>query len=167
MEKSLIIIGGGLAGLAAGCYGRMNGYRTSIFEMHNMAGGVCTGWKRKGYIIDGAMNTLTGTRPGTSFYRFWEELGAAQHWDICYHDQYILLENGEGKIFTMYCDIDRLEREMMEFAPEDEGVIREVCKAIRDCKSVAMPVDKPQELYNVFDYIKMLKQIPTLRLMQK
>ena len=167
MEKSIIIIGGGLAGLAAGCYGRMNGYHTSIFEMHNMAGGVCTSWKRKGYTIDGAMNTLTGTRPGTSFYRFWEELGAAQHWEICYHDQYILLENGEGKIFTMYCDIDRLEREMMEFAPEDEGVIREVCKAIRDCKSVAMPVDKPQELYNVFDYIKMLKQIPTLRLMQK
>ena len=30
MEKSLIIIGGGLAGLAAGCYGRMNGYLTSI-----------------------------------------------------------------------------------------------------------------------------------------
>jgi monoamine oxidase len=45
VEKSLIIIGGGLTGLAAGCYGRMNGYRTSIFEMHNIAGGVCTGWK--------------------------------------------------------------------------------------------------------------------------
>ena len=27
MDKSIIIIGGGLTGLAAGCYGRMNGYR--------------------------------------------------------------------------------------------------------------------------------------------
>jgi phytoene dehydrogenase-like protein len=167
MDKSLIIIGGGLAGLAAGCYGRMNGYRTSIFEMHNIPGGVCTGWKRKGYTIDGSMNTLTGTRPGTSFYRFWEELGAAQHWEICNHDQYILLENEEGKIFTIYADIDRLEREMMEFAPEDQEVIRECCKTIRKCKSIEMPVDKPQELYNVLDYIKMLKMLPKMMMVQK
>jgi len=167
VEKSLIIIGGGLAGLAAGCYGRMNGYRTSIFEMHSIAGGVCTGWKRKGYTIDGAMNTLMGTRPGTSFYRFWTELGVTQQWEISNHDQYILLENEEGKIFTMYADIDRLEREMIEFAPEDKEVIRECCKIIRDCKRIEMPVDKPQELYNVFDYIKMLKMLPSLSLMQK
>ena len=32
--KSLIIIGAGIGGLAAGCYAQMNGYRTQIFEMH-------------------------------------------------------------------------------------------------------------------------------------
>ena len=47
--KKIIIIGGGLAGLAAGCYGQMNGFRTSIFEMHDKTGGLCTAWKRKGY----------------------------------------------------------------------------------------------------------------------
>ncbi|UCB42667.1 MAG: NAD(P)/FAD-dependent oxidoreductase [Dehalococcoidales bacterium] len=167
MEKSIIIIGGGLAGLAAGCYGRMNGYHTSIFEMHNMAGGVCTGWKRKGYTIDGAMNTMMGTRPESGFYRFWEELGAAQQWQICNHDQYILMENEDGKIFTMYSDIDRLEQQMIEFAPEDEAVIRKCCKVVRDCRRVEMPIDKPTELYGVLDYIKMLKMLPTLRLIQK
>jgi thioredoxin reductase len=30
-EKSVIIIGAGIAGLAAGCYARMNGYRARIF----------------------------------------------------------------------------------------------------------------------------------------
>ena len=68
MEKSLIIIGGGLTGLAAGCYGQMNGYRMSIYEMHSIAGGVCTGWKRKDYTIDGAMHWLVGTKPVTSSY---------------------------------------------------------------------------------------------------
>lgn len=43
MEKSIIIIGGGIAGLSAGCYGQMNGCRTQIFEMHDKTGGVCTG----------------------------------------------------------------------------------------------------------------------------
>lgn len=47
-EKSIIIIGAGTSGLAAGCYGQMNGYRTHIFEMHDNPGGVCTSWQKEG-----------------------------------------------------------------------------------------------------------------------
>jgi len=35
MNKS-IIIGAGIAGLSVGCYGQMNGYRTQIFELHDL-----------------------------------------------------------------------------------------------------------------------------------
>jgi len=35
-----------MAGLAAGCYGQMNGYETEIYELHNLPGGVCTAWER-------------------------------------------------------------------------------------------------------------------------
>lgn len=35
MSKSMLIIGAGAAGLAAGCYAQMNGFKTKIFEMHN------------------------------------------------------------------------------------------------------------------------------------
>lgn len=38
--RSVIIIGAGIAGLSAGCYARMNGYRTHIFEMHTQPGGL-------------------------------------------------------------------------------------------------------------------------------
>ena len=31
-EKSLIIIGAGLAGLSTGCHAQMNGYQSHIFE---------------------------------------------------------------------------------------------------------------------------------------
>jgi phytoene dehydrogenase-like protein len=167
VEKSIIIIGGGLTGLAAGCYGRMNGYRTSIFEMHDKAGGVCTGWKRKGYTIDGAMHTLMGTRPGTIFYKFWEELGAAQQWQVFNHDKYSLIEDESGNVFTVYSDIYRLEQQMMEYAPEDEAVIRECCKAARDCMKINLPMDKPRELYNILDYIKTFKMLPFLGLLRK
>ena len=125
MEKSIIIIGGGLTGLAAGCYGRMNGYKTTIFEMHDKAGGVCTAWKRKGYTIDGAMNWLVGTKPGSGFHKFWEELGAAKDWKIYNHDRYSIIENKDGKAFTVYCDADRFEQYLLEFAPEDKDVIKE------------------------------------------
>lgn len=167
MDKSIIIIGGGLTGLAAGCYGQMNGYRTSIFEMHDKAGGVCTGWKRKGYTIDGAMNWLLGTKPGTSYYKFWEELGAAQQWQVFNHDQFARVEYASGQVFPMYTDIDRLEQQMMELAPEDEAVIREYIKVMRDGTRLDMPVDKPRELYSIIDGLKMVKMLPLLRFVRK
>jgi phytoene dehydrogenase-like protein len=52
MANSIIIMGGGIAGLAAGCYGQMNGYRTKIFEMHDIPGGLYTSWEREGYLFD-------------------------------------------------------------------------------------------------------------------
>lgn len=38
-DKSLLIIGAGLAGLAAGVYAQRNGYRAHIFEHHGQPGG--------------------------------------------------------------------------------------------------------------------------------
>ncbi|MGC9397518.1 MAG: NAD(P)-binding protein [Anaerolineae bacterium] len=46
MEEDITIIGAGFAGLAAGIYAQMNGYRTQIFEMYDLPGGLCTAWKR-------------------------------------------------------------------------------------------------------------------------
>ncbi|MFO7952895.1 MAG: NAD(P)/FAD-dependent oxidoreductase [Bacillota bacterium] len=166
-EKSIIIIGGGLTGLSAGCYGRMNGYRTSIFEMHSIAGGVCTAWKRKGYIIDGAVNWVIGTRPGTEFHRFWEELGAAPGWKINNHDLYMVNESSDGKAFYVYCDADRLEEYLLEISAEDEGVIKELTGAIRKASTLSMPVDKPQENYSMLDKVKMIKMITQVGFFKK
>ncbi len=77
-QKSIIIAGAGIAGLSAGCYGQMNGFRTQIFERHDKPGGLCTSWKRQGYTVDGCLNWLVGSRPGDNFHRSWEELGAVQ-----------------------------------------------------------------------------------------
>lgn len=48
-EKKMIIIGAGVAGLAAGIYARKNGFQATIYEMHHLPGGMCTAWKRGGY----------------------------------------------------------------------------------------------------------------------
>jgi phytoene dehydrogenase-like protein len=167
-EKSIIIIGGGIAGLSAGCYGQMNGYRTSIFEMHDKTGGVCTGWESKGYTIDGCMHWLVGTSPENSFYHIWEELGVAPGWTIVDHEQFMRVEGKEGKAFTVYSDIDRLEQHMKELAPGDKGVIEEFIKGVRACFNVGMPVDKAPELYSPIDGLKMMfTMFPTLRFMGK
>ncbi|MBA4365830.1 MAG: NAD(P)/FAD-dependent oxidoreductase [Coprothermobacter sp.] len=166
MKKSIVIIGGGLTGLSAGCYGRMNGYETSIFEMHSITGGVATAWKRNGYTIDGAMNWLMGTKPGSGNYQVWEELGVAQNWKIYNHDLNAVIENREGKAFSVYCDAERFEQYLLELAPEDEGVIRELTKVQRSA-NLDFPVGKPPELNNFFDNIAMMKMLPLGNMMRK
>ena len=59
-DVKLVIIGGGLAGLSAGCYARASGFDVTIVE-HNLAlGGVCTAWHRGPYLVDGCIHWLAG-----------------------------------------------------------------------------------------------------------
>ncbi len=162
MEKSIIIIGAGLTGLSAGCYGRMNGYRTSIYEMHDKAGGVCTAWKRKDYTIDGAMNWLIGTKPGTGYHRIWQELGAADNWKVHNHSNYMILEDENGSPLPVPCNTDHLEEFMLKVSPEDRSAIIEFCNTVRSCWKISLPVDKPPELYTLVDKLKMVKMLPRL-----
>jgi phytoene dehydrogenase-like protein len=167
MEKSIIIIGGGLTGLSAGCYGRMNGYKTTIFEMHDKAGGVATAWKRKGYTIDGAMNWLVGTNPKSNYYHFWEDLGAAKDWQIYNHEFYSLGEGPDGRVFKTYCDADQFEEYLLQIAPEDKAPIQEFTAAIRAFSDYDPPADKPVELFDAADQAKMAKMLPYMQTMQK
>jgi phytoene dehydrogenase-like protein len=167
MAKSIIIIGGGLTGLAAGCYGQMNGYQTSIFEMADKAGGVCTAWQRGGYTIDGALNWIEGTMPGARFYNFWLERGAAPAWKIYHYDRNMITEDQNGKDFTFYCDADRFEQYLLELAPEDSVAIKEFTQAIRTSSSCALPVDKPAELWDDVDRAKIAQTEPIRQQLQK
>ncbi len=63
-DKAIAIVGAGLAGLAAGVYAQMNGYRTQIFEHGSQPGGVAAWWRRGSYHIDGGIHFLMGHRPG-------------------------------------------------------------------------------------------------------
>jgi phytoene dehydrogenase-like protein len=151
--KSILIIGAGLSGLASGCYGQMNGYKTTILEMHDKAGGVCTAWKRKGYAIDGAMNWLVGTNTNSSFYKFWEELGAVEEWKIYNHDRYLIKEDQNGKTFTIFCDADRFENYLLEMAPEDSDSIKEFIQAIRIASKFKSSFEQPNELCDEADRV--------------
>jgi len=131
VEKSLIIIGAGIAGLSTGCYAQMNGYESQIFEMHDKPGGVCTSWKRNGYTFDGCIDWLTGTNPSDPFYQIWQELGALQGRSIVNHDELLRIKSTSGRALTIYANVDRLEQHLKEIAPVDAKVIGELCQTIR------------------------------------
>jgi len=154
-EKSIAIIGGGIAGLCAGCYARMNGYETKIFEMHTLPGGVCTAWNRGGYTIDSCIHWLVGSAPGVGYHQLWREVGAVQGFEMLDLDNYMRIEGEDGKAVNFYSDVDRLEKHLLELAPEDEGPIRSLTKAIRKLSAFDFPVEKPAELYTAMDKIRM------------
>jgi phytoene dehydrogenase-like protein len=146
MRESIHIVGGGIAGLSAGCYARMNGYRSRIFEMHSLPGGLCTAWQRNGYTIDGCIHWLVGSSPKNRFYRLWEEVGAVPNQPIYDHDIFARIEGNSGQALTLYTDIDRLADHLLELAPEDRDVLREWTRGLRRLARMDLPVERPDEL---------------------
>ncbi len=140
-DKSIIIIGAGFAGLSAGIYAQMNGYKTRIYEMHSLPGGLCTAWKREGYTIDGCIHWLVGSNPESGMYRYWQEVGIAQDREFINMDEYMRYEGDDGRTFIIYSDVDKLEKHMLELSPQDAGVTREFIQGIR----LGIAFDPPSE----------------------
>jgi len=135
-QKSIIIIGGGVAGLSAGIYGQKEGFKTSVLEMHSVAGGQCTAWKRKDYTFDYCIHWLVGSGSGP-FYRIWRETGALNDdVQIVDHETYSTIINEKGEEFIIYSSIDRWESYLIDHAPEDEKSIRKMCNDMRKMSSL-------------------------------
>lgn len=168
MRRKIVIIGAGISGLSTGCYLQMNGYDTEIYEMHSLPGGLCTAWERKGYTIDGCIHWLAGSKPGESFYDLWNELIDMKSVRFFEYEEYLRFEDAQGKQLTVFTDIDKLEREMLEKAPQDRKVIEEFIGAARKLSGFKMPIGKARELYGFGDKARLLLGIlPYIRLFKK
>jgi phytoene dehydrogenase-like protein len=158
VATSMIIIGAGMAGLSTGCYGQMNGYDTQIFEQHVTPGGFCTSWKRKGYTFDGCIHNLAGSGECTKVHRVWRELGAFPARPVISYDTFVQVEDGP-RAFTVYTDLDTLERHMKELSPTDARVTEELISAARhfaEFELFALP------LTGRLGLLRMLRHAPAL-----
>ncbi len=155
MTLTINIIGAGIAGLSAGCYLQMNGFKTRIFESHNQPGGLCTSWGKGDYTIDGCLHWLVGSGPADPFHKLWNELVDLKKIEFVDPQEFFRIADASGKEIIVYTDIDRLHREMMEKAPEDEKVINEFVRAVKKLDGFKMRVDKAPELFHLFDHVKM------------
>jgi phytoene dehydrogenase-like protein len=152
-EKTILIIGGGIAGLSAGCYAQMNGYRTKIIEMHHLPGGLCTAWERKGYTFDGCIHYLFGSGDGQPFNPMWHELGAVQGREFVNHSVYQQVTDGEHTLIV-YADPDELEAHMLALSPEDETQIRGLAEGVRKFQDFDMSAlyKMPKPLMGALDW---------------
>lgn len=156
MEKKIVVIGAGIAGLSAGCYARMNGYNVDVFESHTLPGGLCTSWKRGEYIIDGCLHWLTGSKPADSFYQLWNELGAIKDRKFHDHEEFYRFTGTDGRTVIIYSDADRLRKHLKELSPGDSEHIDILYRLIRKFAKFNSPQGKPYELFGFFDILKMV-----------
>lgn len=168
MHKKILIIGGGMAGLSAGTYLQMNGFDTEIFELNQVPGGVCTSWKRGDYTVDWCIHWLVGSGSSDSFYDRWSELINMSQIEIVDHEEYAAVEDAAGNLLHLYTNLDRLEAELLEKAPEDEKKISEFVRACRKLCDLNLPNDQPFELANLWRKMRLMwKMLPYLGVLGK
>lgn len=158
-QRSLIIIGAGLAGLSTGCHAQMNGYDSHILEHHRVPGGVAACWKRKGYLIDGGIHFLMGHRPGTEIYDLYSELGAVQGKSFPDMVPYAaFLDEASGRRVAVTQDLPRLAADLKALSPADAGRIDDLIANSQAARgfSLTMDMGAPPELMGPRDRVRQL-----------
>ncbi len=162
-DRSLIVIGAGLAGLAAGVHAQRNGYRTQIFEHGSQPGGVAVGWRRGDYFIDGGIHFLMGHKPGHPMHRIYEEVGTAGAGMCADMDEYgVFVDERTGRRLAVTADLDRLVADWRAISPADEAVMAELVRTARGLagsKALDLGMGDPPELAGRFSALGQMWQM--------
>lgn len=157
--KKIMIVGGGIAGLSAGIYGRLAGYDVDIYEKNSVAGGECMGWNRSGYHIDNCIRWLTGTKERTALRKVWEDLGALSPDTEFIRTEAFYTSYAGNQKATLWNDLERTERELLELSPQDAAEIKKFIKHVQYAQSCEIPSKKPLDMMGIGDYIEMGKNM--------
>lgn len=156
MHNELVIIGGGLAGLSAGCYALASGFRVTIVEHNLTLGGVCNAWRRGDYTIDGCIHWLTGG----AFGRLYEELGIVPDVELRTIEQFATYEHAaDGIKIPLGRDLQAFAKACKRISPDDAEEIDRLVRAASDATAMAPPVDRPPELNSLRDTFASLWQM--------
>jgi phytoene dehydrogenase-like protein len=164
--KKVIVIGGGIAGLSAGIYSRMNGFETHLFEAGERLGGVCQSWSRNGYTVNRSIHWLLGSGPGNEFFEMWRELGVIENTSFYHHNSFMEYVGEGGTRVHLFTDVDKLERHLLLLSPADADLIREWMEAIRTLSKypLALPETDPTRMaWSAARFV--LTEFPLLRLL--
>src|SRR5512136_646400 len=131
--KQVIIIGSGFSGLSAGIYAQSNGYRTTILEQHNRAGGLAAWWRRGEYNIDGGVHFLMGHKPGNPIYDLYEELGITE--ENKFQDLHIYMrffDQASGMTLDLGGDPEDMEMNLFSQFVRDGKLIEDLTDKVRE-----------------------------------
>ena len=138
--KTVVVIGGGIAGLGAGVYARKCGFDVTVLESHSIAGGICTSWKRGGYLFEGGLHWLAGSSENEPLNKLWRYVGALDDSvKISYCEPFIEFDH-KGTPVRLYRNVDATQKHLLELSPTDAKEIKKFCENIRKVKNLSMPV---------------------------
>jgi phytoene dehydrogenase-like protein len=144
--SKIIIIGGGISGLTAGIYALTKGFEVEIYESHNVVGGMCAQWQRKGNVCTSAVHWIMGIRKDSNLHEIWKDTGAIDNETDFFILDYISAGLNEDEYCYLYADIDKLETELLRVSPQDKDAIQTLINEIKMYQKLPIPADKPMEL---------------------
>ena len=127
----IVIVGAGVSGLSAGIFALKAGYEVEIYEKNNVAGGCCSSWKRGDFTIDNCIHWLTGTKKGTPQYNVWKELGVIKDDEAFIQRESFYTSEYMGQKITLWRDLERTRKELLELSPEDEKEITRFIECVK------------------------------------
>jgi phytoene desaturase len=157
-ERSVIIIGAGLAGLSTGCFAQMNGYQSQIFEHHAKPGGVAAAWLRGDYLIDGGIHFVMSHKPGTGLHELYRQLGivpANRFVDLTAYGRFI--HEPSGHSLWLSDNLDQWVSALTSLSSADARIVNELIaggRAMRSLDMSEMGLSKPPELAGPLDQLK-------------
>jgi len=174
MSKKIIVIGVGIAGLTASVYAQRSGFDVTLIEQHSIVGGMCTSWKRKGYLFEGAVHWLTGSSPQSQMYQVWKDTGAlGDDVQVSLSDPFSSIEH-KGQIINLYRDINKTVEDLKEISPDDKLLLNRLAKDVKTLSKMQMPImdikgvkaKNPKRMTLGF-ILNILPAIPTMRRLNK
>jgi phytoene dehydrogenase-like protein len=162
--KKIVIIGGGIAGLCAAVYALKCGYEVEVLEMHDMAGGLAMSWQRGPYTFETCLHWLVGSSRGGDFHAQWQELCDIDKLTFIDPEEFVRIATESGDHLTIYTNVDRLEAELLNHAPQDSAAIRDFAQSVRTLGKFRMLDPSGGFAEN---WINMLRDLPVFPLLGK
>src|SRR5215469_11664422 len=159
----IVVIGAGIAGLCTAVYAQSCGYQIEIVEQHNTAGGLATSWRRGDYTFETCLHWLVGSSPQGTMHAQWQEVFDIDKLTFVYPEEFVRLEDEKGESLSIYANVDRLEAELLQWAPQDAVEIRRLTSAIR--RFAKFPIPDPSEPWprRALALLRISPDLPLLR----
>ncbi len=144
MNKTVMIIGGGVAGLSAGIHARQAGYKVELYEMNPGVGGQCSAWKRKGYHIDNCLRFLAGCQNTEPLYEVWRNTGIFPDDIRLFRDPYLCCIEMNRNTLHLWSDLERARKELLKAAPEDKTALSTFFSNVAKLQRASIPCESSQ-----------------------
>ncbi len=161
--KKVVVIGGGIAGLCAAVYAQECGYQAEVLEMHDIAGGLATSWRRGHYTFETCLHWLYGSNPDGPMHSQWLEVCDVDKLAFVNQEEFGRVEKENCDSLSIYTNVDRLEKELLKRAPQDTPAIRGLTNAIRKLGKFKMPDLSADWAANLLTLLRDVPYLPLLR----
>ena len=162
MNKDIIVIGAGIAGLNVGIELLQKGHKVTIIEKNDNVGGLCSGYDVNGFYIDACIHWLMGTQKDNQLYRLWNNIDAFNdEVKIIRLENFVTIDYQETKI-KVGRDLEKTRLEWLAIAPEDKRNINKFFSIVKAFEKLMKYALKCKTKKSFTDLLKVVFKSPSI-----